>query len=280
MHCIKCGREIPEGELFCVACSLAPEPAEPVKAAKAPQKPKAAPRPQTKAPEPKGTRGSTARPQAKGAQTKVTPAERRPKGIKKLVTALVLVCLLLAGSVAYIVLTQGDVVLARRQLRTKEADLILRETSLEELENTRDTLTQQLTEAKASIQELQEQIEVLEQQLNESKNDVSQSQYDMTSQQQEMELLTQENADLLTEIEGLESDLAKVNNQVSQLTAANATYSAKANFMDSYVVFVNNDGSKIYHSYDCPEFKRDSFWAYSRKLAESNGYSPCSKCCR
>ena len=33
MHCIKCGREIPEGELFCVECSMAPEPPEPVRPA-------------------------------------------------------------------------------------------------------------------------------------------------------------------------------------------------------------------------------------------------------
>ena len=284
MNCIKCGREIPDGELFCVACSMAPDPPEPARPAKGAQKPKAAARPQAKAAEPKTTapktaaRNAGARPQT-GARAAAQP-ERRGRTSKKLVAALVIVCLLLAGAVAYIAVNQGQIVLARRQLRTKEADLLLRETSLEELQSTRDTLTQQLEEAKGSIAELEAQIEDLEQQLSESQNSVSQSQYDMTSQQQEMDLLTQENAELLSQVEGLESDLAKANSQVSQLTAANATYSAKANFMDTYVVFVNNDGTKLYHTYDCSEFKRDSFWAYSRKLAESNGYSPCSKCCR
>ena len=278
MNCIKCGREIPDGELFCVACSMAPEPPEPVKPAKGTQKPKGAARPQAKGAEAKALHGNGARIQPKGTAAKGSSGERRTRTSKKLVAALVIVSLLLAASVTYLAVSQGRVLLARRQLRTKEADLILRETSLEDLESARDELTRQLEEAKASIAELEGQIEDLERQLNESQSSVSQSQYDMTSQQQEMDLLTQENADLLTEIEGLESDLAKVNSQVSQLTAANATYSAKANFMDTYVVFVNNDGSKLYHSYDCSEFRRDSFWAYSRKLAESNGYSPCPKC--
>ena len=40
MQCIKCGREIPEGELFCAACANGPaKPKEPEKAA-----PAAAPR--------------------------------------------------------------------------------------------------------------------------------------------------------------------------------------------------------------------------------------------
>ena len=271
MNCIKCGREIPDGELFCVACSMAPEPPEPARPVKGGQKPKAAARSS-------GRSSTEPKAAARNSGRNGTGAERRPRSSKKLVAALVIVCLLLAGSVTFIALNEGRVALARRQLRTKEADLLLRETTLEELESARDSLTQQLEEAKASITEMEAQIEDLEHQLNESQNSVSQSQYDMTSQQQEMDLLTQENTELLSQVEGLESDLAKANSQVSQLTAANATYSAKANFMDSYVVFVNNDGSKLYHSYDCTEFKRDSFWAYSRKLAESNGYSPCSKC--
>lgn len=275
MNCIKCGREIPDGELFCVACSMAPEPPEPVRPAKGTQKPKSASRPQPKPGDGKAARNGNGRPQAKAAQP-----ERRQRTSKKLVAALVIVCFLLAGALAYIVLSQGAVLLERRQLRAKEADLLLRETSLEDLENVKDSLTQQLEAAKTSISQLETQIEDLEQQLKESQSNVSQSQYDMTSQQQEMDLLTQENEELLAQVERLEGDLANVNSQVSQLTASNAAYSTKVNFMDTYVVFVNNDGSKLYHSYDCPEFKRDSFWAYSRKLAESNGYSPCPKCCQ
>ena len=48
--------------------------------------------------------------------------------------------------------------------------------------------------------------------------------------------------------------------------------------MDSYVVFVENDGRGLYHKYGCDDFAQTSFWAYSRKLAEANGYQPCPRC--
>ena len=48
--------------------------------------------------------------------------------------------------------------------------------------------------------------------------------------------------------------------------------------MDTYVVFVENDKSGLYHRYDCAAFARKSFWAYSRKLAENNGYHACPSC--
>ena len=53
---------------------------------------------------------------------------------------------------------------------------------------------------------------------------------------------------------------------------------SKSKFMDSYVVFVENDGSGLYHKYGCDDFAQTSFWAYSRKLAEANGYKPCPRC--
>ena len=49
-------------------------------------------------------------------------------------------------------------------------------------------------------------------------------------------------------------------------------------FMDNYVVFVENNGSRVYHTYDCPEFSKSNFWAYSRKLAEAQGFNPCPTC--
>ena len=48
--------------------------------------------------------------------------------------------------------------------------------------------------------------------------------------------------------------------------------------MDSYVVFVNNDGTGLYHRYDCGTFLKSNFWAYSRKLAQNNGYTACPVC--
>ena len=49
-------------------------------------------------------------------------------------------------------------------------------------------------------------------------------------------------------------------------------------FMDSYVVFIEDDGTGNYHRYDCGKFSKKNFWAYSRKLAERQGYTPCAQC--
>ena len=39
-----------------------------------------------------------------------------------------------------------------------------------------------------------------------------------------------------------------------------------------------DDGTGLYHSYDCEHFTKSKFWAYSRRLAEANGYHPCPLC--
>lgn len=270
MNCIKCGREIPDGELFCVACSLSPTVQDPGAGAARPARSSKPPKiPDTRA------AAKADRPAARKARG---AAEHAPRRSKKPAIALVIVSLLLAGSLTYIIVNFGGLAVERRRLRAKEADLILRETEIEALEKEQDALTRQLSEAQTSIAELEQEIETLQEQLNSSQSTVSQSQYDMTSQQHEMDKLTGENAELLSTVGDLEGQITQLTAQLNQLTASNATYSAKASFMDSYVVFVNNDGSKLYHKYDCPDFTRQSFWAYSRKLAESNGYSPCSKC--
>ena len=282
MNCIKCGREIPEGELFCEQCSQAPVLREPVRKNSSPSRTH------------KPSKAADSKPSAKNdARTSVRshggarlePAAKKAasdgaKPSRKPLVALIIVSLLLVASLAYITVNFGGLAKDRRRLQAKEADLSLRETEMTEVIKERDNLTAQLSEATISIETLEEQIDQLERDLNASQSSVSQSQYDITSQQQEMELLTAERDELKNAVTNLEGEISQLNTQISQLQASNATYSAKASFMDSYVVFVNNDGSNLYHKYDCSEFTRQNFWAYSRKLAESNGYDPCPKCCK
>lgn len=66
--------------------------------------------------------------------------------------------------------------------------------------------------------------------------------------------------------------------QYDERLAESAIYEEKSNFMDTYVVFVEDDASQYYHKYDCSKFPKNSFWAYSRNLAESNGYTACRTC--
>ena len=69
-----------------------------------------------------------------------------------------------------------------------------------------------------------------------------------------------------------------IQEKLDEMTALYSGVRAKADFMDSYVVFVNNNGTGYYHRYDCGNFTRSNFWAYSRKLAENYGYTPCPVC--
>ena len=272
MNCIKCGREIPDGELFCVECSLTPtSQQEPLPGtARVPRPHKPAKAQETK-PLPRLDAKSTAKKPASNSS---------PKRSRKATVAIVLLSLMLAGSLAYIGLNVGSLAVQRARLRTRDADLTLREQEVADLEAERDSLQQQLDTANATLKDLESEISTLKSQLNQSQGANSQAQYDMTSQKQELDKLSQENAELLSTVEDLEGNITQLDTQISQLQSLNAVTSEKANFLDTYVVFVNNDGSKLYHKYDCPNFNQGSFWAYSRKLAESNGYDPCPNCCK
>lgn len=251
MNCIKCGREIPEGELFCATCSQAPESREPVR--------RPAPAASNRASEPRRSSSSNTS-RAAGRSTS------RGKTV-----ALVIVCLLLAGALSYIGLTHGRMVVEQNRLQERQLQLEQQENEVAALEQGKEALNAQLETANSSIAILEEEITKLERQLNESQSSVSQSQYDLTSQKQELEKLKEEKTALEEEAQSLQS-------QLTELQSSYTVASEKANFMDRYVVFVNNDGSNLYHTYSCSQFKRDSFWAYSRKLAESNGYDPCPQC--
>ena len=76
-----------------------------------------------------------------------------------------------------------------------------------------------------------------------------------------------------------------VNNYVKQGVLAAATgkvqyLQGKSDFLDTYAVFVENDGTNYYHTYNCNKFLKESFWIYSRKLAENYGFTPCPSCCK
>ncbi len=276
MNCIKCGREIPDGELFCVACSLAPEKRENSPSATRQQHKTAAPRPASE----------------KKKRSPAPPSQRataKPKKVKKhvrgSVAAIVLLSVLLSAALGFIGLTYGHLAQERARIRTREADLLVRENEAADLEREQDSLVQQLAASQENVSKLETEVDRLEQQLNDSEGSVSQAEYDMSSQQQELERLTTENRDLLDaadeldrQVKELTREVTELNDQIETLTASNTVFKEKARFMDSYVVFVNNDGSKLYHSYDCRNFSRQNFWAYSRKLAESNGFSPCKEC--
>lgn len=265
-QCIKCGREVPRGELFCLECSMNPDTTLPDAVSfPAAEGVMQAPRPVKRVP--------------RQPAAPVKPQKKKPG--KKLIVAFVAVCLLLAASVALQLRQYGSIQVKENRIRAKEADLALRETEIDELYEQVDSLTEQLNEVKETITVKEAEIQELANRLAESQSSQSQGEYDLTTKQQELDRLEEENQELLAlsdDLEGQIDDLKKTVSQLEQSLKDAEADQVKADFLDTYVVFVENDKSGYYHTYDCENFPKSSFWAYSRKLAEAQGFQPCPVC--
>ena len=263
-RCIKCGREIPAGELFCIECSLNPGSSL-FEESIVPERQAA----------PVG-RMQTPKPVKKAAPQPVAVAKKdaKSKGRGGLIVALVLVSLMLAALAVFVLWQYKDLQVERTRLETKEADMLLREKEKEDLQLQLDDLNKQMEALNEVIAQKDEEIQALKTKLSGSQSSQSQSKYDLTTAQAELERLEEENKQLLLLEEELE---ASIKSLTEALNVAEV-YKVKAEFMDNYVVFVENNGTRVYHTYDCEEFSKSNFWAYSRKLAESNGFGPCTVC--
>lgn len=268
--CIKCGKPVADGELFCAQCGLNPGelelyPDTPPARVSAPagrmQKPqKTAPKPVAK----------------QAAPYKPAPAPARPRAsFRGAFAVMCVLCVILVGLCAWQYATQAR---ARVALRVRESDLEQREHTMDELQLELDACTAELEQAKAKLDEQQQQIDSLQSMVNAAESSMSQTQYDMTTQQAQMQLLEQKNAELTAEAEQLQSSVQSLTEENTALAQTNSLFQKKVDFMDAYVVFVEDDGTGWYHKYDCPHFAQKSFWAYSRKLAEKNRYTPCPYC--
>ena len=278
-YCIKCGIEIPDGELFCLECSLNPgstlfneHPAPPRQSA---------PTGRMQTPQPTKSTRQASQAAAAVAVAPQKKASKRPG----LVAALILVCVMLAGLLGFNVWQYNDIRVQRTRLETKEADLLLREKEKEDMELELESLQQQLQSVQTALGEKDSEINDLKKELSGSQSSQSQSEYDLSNALAQMSRIEEENKALLLLEEELEETIQSLTDELAESTAAleeekeNAEkYKTKAEFMDKYVVFVENNNSKVYHTYDCEKFTRSNFWAYSRKLAESNGFGPCSVC--
>ncbi len=267
-RCIKCGREIPEGELFCLECSLNPGSSLFEE--------------QEKRPAPKG-KMQTPQPVKREAPVAVAVKPERKKKQKNtgLKAALAVVTLLLVGLVAFNIAQYGSLKAQRTRLETKEADMMLRDKEREELQLEVDALTSQLSSLNNVIKDKETEIDDLKRQLSGSMSSQSQSQYDLTTTQAELERLESENEQLLLLEQELKDQIEERNDQITELETEleeAKDFEAKANFMDKHVVFVEDDHSGYYHTYSCGNFPKRSFWAYSRNLAEARSYEPCPVC--
>ncbi len=262
-HCIKCGVEIPDGELFCQECSLnggdsiLEEDAH-LRYTAPPGKmqtpiPVVHPHPHV---------------QAEAQQT-----QKRKKGsVKGWKSLSVVLTLMLCGILVYSVMQYGHLESEKMRLRTKEADLALRMEELDNLEAQVADLTAELMDADAQLAQKEQQLQDLLKRMSELESSQGEGGLDETTQ--ELERLESENVELLAMIDDLKAQRTELKTKL----AATAKDTEKAKFLDEYVVFVEDNDTGYYHTYDCTAFSRTNFWAYSRKLAESQGYTPCPVC--
>lgn len=270
-QCIKCGREIPEGEIFCPECSLnpgapgaQPRPA-PVQIGRmqAPVKQAPPPRSEQRSPQP-------ARPRA---DAPLPPSRQRTgRGLT------ILACILAVIGLGLAAWQFSGTARQQRTLRIREEALTEREKQLTSLETQIDTLSAELAAAQETSSAQAREIKALQESVSSAESSANQSQYDLTEQQKELEKTSDENEALAAQIEALEKENARLSEDYDVLYAQLDAQSAQLKFMDSYVVFVEDDGTGCYHRYGCSRFLKKNFWAYSRKLAERQGYTPCAVC--
>lgn len=261
--CIKCGRPIEDGELFCAACAHAPASHHTGKTAPLPSIPGKLQKPikqqSQKPPAPK--------------KSAPAPKKKRPGGAVGIVLGI-----LAALSLALNIYLVANSAASRVSLRLRESDLEQREQYLSSLEQSLEDVETALLQAESKILEQTQTIDSLQESFSSAQSTVSQNQYDMTTQQAALERMTEEYEALKMENEALEQSVQTLTQTNEELASSNKFFVSKSKFMDSYVVFVENDGTGHYHKYDCEDFAQTSFWAYSRKLAESNGYTACPNC--
>ena len=181
----------------------------------------------------------------------------------------------------------------RVQLNKAQKESSTAQANAADLETQVETLTADLEEAKTTNESLGEQVAELQSQINEMETSVNQNQYDKDSALSQLEEANTQLADMTEERDALETELEDTKTALADAEAENETLSdandtlservdeltAETEFYDTYVVFVmTGSANRYYHKYDCPEFTRRSFVAYSTRLAEANGYTPCPIC--
>ena len=220
-----------------------------------------------------------------------------PKTYRVLLFVLLAALIGTACGLIYVVANTANM---RAQLRRAQSDQTTAVENVAGLETQIADLQTELEEVRAEAAAKADEITTLTSQIASMESSVTQNAYDKESAQRQLEEAQTQITSLNTKISDLETQLSEAQSQLetantalsaaeeenktlssknSDLTAANAALTAETEFYDSYVVFVMTTATdKYYHKYDCPSFTQKSFLAYSTKLAESNGYSPCPTC--
>lgn len=272
MNCIRCGRRIPEGQVFCEDCAGVVD--KPLRDSpymskhitlpeRRPEVPGAAPAP------------------AKKAQQKKTPSPFRRK-LHRMTAAVVLLaifCAALLGACGYgVYFYFGRFQQERNRLRVQEEELNRRAVEVGqmqvELVDTRDALST----AQQELSDRDRTITKLEQELNIYRMQNSETELSIRELQEDNLRLVQENSDAAKQLDEWIAKAESLTTQLGTVTKERDRLVRKSDFVDEHVAFIENDGTGYYHVYSCSHFKEESYWAFSVNLAISRGYTACPYC--
>lgn len=157
MYCLRCGREIPDGELFCAAC--AKQPIEK-------HQPERRERETVKVQEIKNVAPAPQR------------EEEKEKKRNKLLLPFLFLCLLVVALGAFTVYSYHTLNLQKANYRVREANLALRESELSDLQKNYDTAVAELNAAETAMSEKDQTIQDLEKEIRDWESAASQSEYE------------------------------------------------------------------------------------------------------
>lgn len=266
MYCLRCGREIPDGASFCETCE---------KTVRVPLED--SPYLSTRVILPTQTAAAKAPPKpAKSPEKK--PERKRSRGLIVAVVLLSLLCVLLAAACVYGVkyyygtVREHTLLLAQQEENERlQHQLTEKDNELAEQQERNTQLSEELTEKKREITRMEQEINTYR--IQGSEVDLS-----LRKLQEDNLRLIGENDTYAAKIEALEKQAKTMQEELDALKSRNDTLEQLSDFIDRHVVFVEKDGTGYYHSYWCSRFKKQSYWAYSKNLAVSQGYTPCPDC--
>lgn len=201
-----------------------------------------------------------------------------------LLIILVAVTVLSTGISIYITATTQGMRVDLTKAVTERASA---EAAVSSLEKENAQLETDLAEVRSQRDDYSAQVTELTGKINDIENNIIQSSYDKESAERELTQAKEDNKALSDEIAVYKEKLSDAEAALTEATeekdALQDDYDAlgeKVAFYDKYIVFVmTTSKDKLYHTYDCKDFSKESFYAYSPGLAKFNGYSPCPKCC-
>lgn len=220
-------------------------------------------------------------------------AKKMPKYNRRLVIFSVIMAVIAAisiGAAAYVITNthnlRVELTKAQTERASAEASASSLGTQVSELQTTLDGVKKERDEYSAQVTSLTSQINSMESSVSQSTYDKESAERELTQAQEDMKALSGQVTELQTQLSEAQGALAQAQTDNQQLQAdydaLESSYKATSDeigFYDTYVVFVMlSSDTKYYHKYDCEDFTKRNFLAYSTKLAEANGYSKCPNC--